>query len=655
LVVSAVLSSLSAFAAPPGGPRFTKRATDLGATSSSQIVPVTVWMKVHSDSALEQRVQAAHDPSSTSFQRWTSDATLDAAHAPTAAEVASVSAFLTANGLKVTGVGAHNLFVTASGSAAQVQAAFKTQLRDYAVGNRRYFANTAAPALPSQVQGLVAHVGLDNLDAKPLNVRPGLPKSDFAPTAAAPLAANPGGLLYSAGCFRAPQTVHFSSTDAVAVYSGNRYGQDNTNTTPGTLPSCGYQPSDIQTAYNLNRLYRNGLDGSGQTVAIVDAYGSTTIAQDLAAFSSLMGLPPANLRIIGTPTQSNYSTDPEAGWAGETTLDVEWVHAIAPGAKIVLVVTPTNSFDDLFQGIITAAQIPGVTAISNSWSTVEFNTYPEFRIAADGVFKAIAAKGISVDFSSGDSGDEAINLGMNNVDWPASSPFVTAIGGVSLSLRQNKQIDFQTAWGNNLTKIANPAGEPLDPVANYGFQFGGGGGVSDVYAKPLFQRGVQGSRRTVPDISWVADPFTGVEIVFTGDSEGGLYVDVIGGTSLSCPMFSGLWAIASQAAGHRLGQAAQSIYRLDSSAITDVTEVTSRNNVSGLIRDPYDSPEIPSDLAAPLQNLPSFYSALFNSSSGSWWVMTFGTDASLPVGPGYDLATGLGTPNPPRFVDALAH
>jgi subtilase family serine protease len=658
-----VLCSLLAIPAPAaargGAPRFTSRATDLGATSSSRIVPVTVWLKMHDTGALEDTVQALHDPASPRFQAWASDAAIDAAHAPTAAEVATVSRFLSSAGLTVTGVGPHNLFVSARGTAAQVQAALKVELREFALGDRTFFANTAAPSLPSHVQPLVAYVGgLTNHGPRPMHVRPVVASEGRT---IAPLVANPNGLFFSASCFRPAQTVTFTSADGAttARYTGNRYGQDIANDQLGSLPPCGYQPSDIQTAYHLNELYKAGLDGSGTVVAITDAFGSTTIRQDADAFSAAMGLPPVNLTIIGTATASPFDADAnKAGWATETTLDVEWVHAIAPGAKILLVIAADNSDDNLFQAVATAAGVKGVVTISNSWGDVELNTFPEQRAPIDDLLKSIAARGISVNFSSGDNGDEAISLGVADADWPASSPFVTAIGGVSLSLRKNGTIDFQTAWGNNLTRIADTdalGNPPVDPVLTLGFQFGGGGGVSDVYAKPSFQRGLPGSRRLVPDISWLADPFTGVEIVFTADAAGDQSIEVIGGTSLSCPMFSGLWAIAVQNAGRKLGQAAQAVYNLPDAAITDVTSVGSRDNVTGVIHDAGGtSPEVASDLAAPLQNLPEFLSAIYNSPfSTRWFVITFGTDSTLTVGPGYDLATGLGTPNPPQFVQAL--
>jgi subtilase family serine protease len=455
--------------------------------------------------------------------------------------------------------------------------------------------------------------------------------------------------------------VNFTSADASASYKGNRYGAPITSGPPNA-PPCGYQPSEIQTAYNLTPLYKEGLTGKGTTVAIVDAYGSTTIAHDAAVFSQAMGLPAPDLTIIGTPTESNFSTDKNAGWATETTLDVEWVHAIAPGAKIVLVITPTNSFNDLFAGDITAYQL-GVASISNSWSGFDIGIAgdAEFYNAIDNIFKAIGAAGESIHFSTGDYGDNASQLGglYTSTGWPASSPYTTGIGGVSVVLNADKRIAWQTSWGTNITEIADKASlgnPPIDPPNNEGFTSGGTGGASDTYPKPSYQHGLPGDRRLTPDISWVADPYTGVEIIYTGDTQGHLFIEVIGGTSASCPMFSALWAIANHNAHHPLGQAAPRLYRLSPGAITDVVNFSSENNVTGMIHDAGGSFPINSwELAAPLQNLPTFVSALYNSPfSTRWFVLTFGLDSTLPTGPGWDPATGLGTPNGLNFVHALS-
>jgi subtilase family serine protease len=154
----------------------------------------------------------------------------------------------------------------------------------------------------------------------------------------------------------------------------------------------------------------------------------------------------------------------------------------------------------------------------------------------------------------------------------------------------------------------------------------------------------------------VGDPYTGVEIIFTADAQGDLGIEVIGGTSVACPMFSALWAIANQKNHHPLGQAAPLLYRLPPDAITDVVNVSSGHNVTGTIHDAGGTDPINSwELAAPLQDLPSFISALYNSPfSSRWFVITFGLDSTLRTGRGWDPATGLGTPNGWNFVQAVS-
>ena len=153
----------------------------------------------------------------------------------------------------------------------------------------------------------------------------------------------------------------------------------------------------------------------------------------------------------------------------------------------------------------------------------------------------------------------------------------------------------------------------------------------------------------------LADPYTGVEIIQTVDGQ--LGVSTIGGTSLACPMFSGIMAIAAQKNGHNgLGQAAALVYSLPAGAITDVTAVSAPQNVTGSITTPSGTTSYSADqLAAPLFNTTSYYSALYNSPfSTRWFVLTFGTDTSLVTGPGWDNVTGLGTPNAAVFVNAIA-
>ncbi len=675
LLAATCLSAVAVTAAEGAGrSSLLSQANNLGPVDAKSSIEITLWMKLHD----QQGLDAAAAAQGTSTVTYLPSEQVRAQHAPSATDVATVAAYLKAQGFTVSSVGQDNLYVRASGTVARVQSAFQVELNQYDFHGHTFRASSRGATLPSELLPLVSAVGgLSSIGAEPQIARVNEKASravhrqeDAEGQRAQPrlLGANPNGLIFSAQCIYPAATENFVSGDGTisASYQGNVYGASINNSAAGTLAPCGYQPSDIQTAYNLNPLYQQGLNGAGTTIAIVDAYGSTTIANDAAAFSAIMGLPPINLTIIGTPTESNFSTDSNAGWASETTLDVEWAHAIAPGAKIVLVVTPTNSFDDLFAGIITAASTPGVVTISNSWSGFDIGIAgdSEYYKAADNIFKMIGAAGQGLNFSTGDYGDNASQLGgvYTSVGWPGSSPYVTAIGGVSVALDSHKHVAWQTSWGTNLTEIADTVAlgsPPLDVPNNEGFIFGGTGGYSDVYPKPAWQQwSVPGNRRGVPDISWVADPYTGVEIIFSADAAGDLAIGVIGGTSASCPMFSGLWAIATQRAHHRLGQAAPRLYRLPPWAITDVTGQTSAswNNVTGTIQDSGGTNPINSwELAAPLQNLQSFTSALYQSPySTRWFVITFGLDSTLPTGFGWDPATGLGTPNGWSFVQSVA-
>jgi subtilase family serine protease len=676
ILSAACLAAAATAAAAPARHSLLSQATDLGPVDGARPIEITVWMKLHDQPGLDALVSAQQAGKGS----YLSMEQVRARHAPRATDVATVAKYLTSRGFEVSAP-QDTLYVKATATAARVQSTFNVQLHQYQLFGRTFRASARGATLPPELAPLVAGVGgLSTLGAEPQIALAGKKAATNVHTAAdaeglapqpLPFNAQSNGLVFSAQCFYGTTTESFSGGGVSATYQGNRFGAPITSPPPNAAP-CGYQPSDLQTAYNLTPLYQHGLDGTGMTIAIVDAYGSTTIAADAAAFSAAMGLPPVNLTVIGTPTESNFSTDANAGWATETTLDVEWVHAVAPGANIILVVAPTNFTSDLFTAIITAASQPGVVAISNSWSGFDTAFYGIAAESAvynplDTILQAIGAAGISVNFSTGDYGDNAKLLGglYTSTGWPASSPFATGVGGVSVALDSNKHIAWQTSWGTELTEIADKVSlgsPPIDAANpgpfNEGFDAGGTGGFSDAYPKPSWQSGVPGNRRGTPDISWVADPFTGVEIIFTADASGDLAIEVIGGTSVACPMFSGLWGIATQRAHHPLGQAAPRLYRLsrESGAITDIVNFSSPNNVTGTLTDANGTSTMrASELAAPLNNQPNFVSALYNSPfSTRWFVISFGVDSTLTTGPGWDVATGLGTPNGWNFVQAVA-
>ncbi len=270
-----------------------------------------------------------------------------------------------------------------------------------------------------------------------------------------------------------------------------------------------------------------------------------------------------------------------------------------------------------------------------------------------------AAQGVDVNFSSGDDGDEVIRVGFVTVDFPASSPYATGIGGTSLALNNNNTIKFQTGWGNNLTRIADISpsfgavvddNPPVVPPLQLGFQFGAGGGTSLTFAKPAFQ-----SARPVTNVWCPISPWWRIRTPGSKSfrrSDGQLSVGVIGGTSLACPVFSGVMAIAAQKADHGLGQAAALVYDLPAGAVTDIVPVGSPFNVTGVINGNSISAD---QLAQPLENTTIYFSALYNSPfSTRWFVLTFGTDSSLTTNPGWDNVTGVGTPNGTNFINAIA-
>ncbi|HWC17760.1 MAG TPA: S53 family peptidase [Terriglobales bacterium] len=645
-------------------PGFISNAIDAGPVNPANVIEVTVWLQLHNQQQLDQLVQSQHQSGSKNYHKWLNQAQFDTNFSPKPQEVRSLSNFLSAHNLTVESVAENNWYVKVLGTVAAVEKAFHVQIDNYNLNGITYRSNTANPSINNLTGAHVAAIsGLDDYGFQPALAHP--TNTDGNTVTAVPLSSvGPDGLFYESHCFTGIETDHFSGNGNTATYTGNRYGAPITNTALGHLAPCGYQPSEIQTAYDMKPLYAAGLTGVGQTVVITDAFGSPTIAQDAELFSQLYGLPditPANFQIVKAPGLVNNGDTKNgvASWAVETSLDVEWVHAMAPGANIALI-TATNR-GSLDEAINLAVVHNLGNVISNSWSTREGLGNPAQFDRINRILEQAAAKGIDVNFASGDCGDNTVPvagfcgaLPFKTVDFPASSPFATGVGGTSLALNPNDTIAFQTGWGTNFSRIANPApvrgafGPPVFPIP-FGFQGGAGGGSSLTFAKPDFQSNIAGSTRQVPDIAMLADPQTGVEVIQTVGGQ--TFVEIIGGTSLATPMFSGVMAVASQKAGGGLGQAAALLYDLPAAAIADVGNVDMSGNVTGTFN---GQPLTADQLAAPLDGVTNYYSALFNSDvSTRWDVFTFGTDTSLQTAPGYDNVTGLGTPNGAAFVNAL--
>jgi hypothetical protein len=350
----------------------------------------------------------------------------------------------------------------------------------------------------------------------------------------------------------------------------------------------GMAPSQIEQAYGFNQISftNNGTpvsaNGAGQTIAIVDAYNDPTIASDLQGFDKQFGLANPNLTVLNQNGGTTLpGVDSSGGWELEESLDVEWAHAVAPGANIVLVEANSSNYSDLLTAVQTAANLSGVAAVSMSWGGGEFggeSSYDSYFTTPSG------HSGVTFIASSGDSGAPP--------SYPAVSPNVLAVGGTTLTLNSSGNYQSESAWG------------------------GSGGGISADETQPSYQNGVVSAfsttQRTNPDVAYDADPSTGFAVYDSYNYGTSAPWIQVGGTSDAAPQWAGLVAIADQG-----------------------------RNLAGL-----SNLDGPSQLLPDLYQMPStdFHDVTSGSSNGS---------PSYPAGPGYDLATGLGTPVANQIVAYL--
>jgi subtilase family serine protease len=304
------------------------------------------------------------------------------------------------------------------------------------------------------------------------------------------------------------------------------------------LSGPGLSPARVASAYGLAGLTYGGTaaNGAGQTIAIVDAYNDPNISTELAVFDAANGLPaPPSLTVLG---QSGTSAPPhpDVGWAQEIAMDVEWAHALAPGAALVLVEANSTNLRDLMAAVATAKKQPGVSVVSMSWGGTE----DAASAAYDSMF---AASGITFVASSGDDGPGS------GAEWPASSPYVVGVGGTTLQVGADGTYQGETVWQ------------------------GTSGGISTLEPEPSYQAHVQFSGfRSTPDVAFDADTATGVQIYAMNPFNNQAAWLTFGGTSLGAPAWSAIVAIADQ--GRVLGGAAalasnqtlNAIYSLPTSA-----------------------------------------------------------------------------------------
>jgi subtilase family serine protease len=434
----------------------------------------------------------------------------------------------------------------------------------------------------------------------------------------------------------------------VAVQPGVRH-VGRVQQSPPTTASCRrdykvacYQPGQIQQAYHLPALYARGVTGRGTTIVIVDSFGSPTIKSDLRTFDQAFGLPaPPSFRIISpagrVPAYDPNNTD-MVGWAGETTLDVEYAHAVAPGANLLLVRTPVPETEGVhgFPQIVAAEKYVLKhhlgDVISQSFSATE-RTFPSRAAvqALRGTYQLAAKDRVTVLAASGDSGAADAKLDASTyylsaqTSWPDSDPLVTGVGGTQLHFTQGQggaggkgaEPAAATVWNDTYDPAAASfagGGPGPNPLA-------GGGGLSVLFGRPAFQHGVRnivGRHRGVPDVSMSA-ACDGAVVTYASYAGAPAGWTPSCGTSEATPLFAGVIALADQVARHRLGPVNPALYRLAAAHAPGIVDVTKGNTTVSFSQD------------GRLHTVRGFAARR-----------------------GYDLASGVGTVNAALFVPELA-
>jgi subtilase family serine protease len=616
----------------------TAKALQKAAPALPAHITAGVYLADRDTAAMTALAQAVSTPGTAQYHHYLTAAQAKSLFAPTAAEARSVESWASSNGLRVgavtSGFGAH---VQVTGTASAIARAFGVKFGSYQAGTRkaaqRFWAPEEAASVPASIRGDVLTVtGLDSAkhEATPDETLPPPGQNYFV----APWSSAYYAQKIAAGPFG---TVAGTTTKIPTV---NGQAQPWTNT--------GYTPAQVRGAYNVAK---SGETGKGVTVAVIDAYTPPTLESDASEYAQwAAGQPGGNpaldkpfangqFTIVQHPGATTYddtlpsdATDcGAAGWYGESTLDVESVHGMAPDANVTYIGASDCTDQGLGNAVAYVVNTHAASIVTDSWG--EPYDGSSLTSVYDQMFEAGATEGIGFFFSSGDEGYEDPNYedptDQVEVDYPDSSPWVTSVGGTSLAIGQNDNYEGETAWGTFLNPLSVSSSgksswtfaptDTRDELLSGLYDGSSGGGVAYAYAQPWYQKNVvpttlaetevtstyntgtaafgtvtlayneslttaSSPRRVTPDVSALADPSTGVavgETLFGPDNAQGVpgpekfYISRIGGTSVASPTFAGIEADAQQAAGQPIGFANPAIYGLDarsSGAFHNITD-----------------------------------------------------------------------------------
>ncbi|MER7689143.1 S53 family peptidase [Streptomyces sp. NPDC097610] len=658
-LLGTVLASPAAHAAAPSPPRHTLSGSrpgyatagaDAGAVPADQRLTARLYLGSRDPGGLAAFLRQVTDPHSPHYRHFLTPAAYQRRFALGPAEHRAVADWLTRAGLTVTRDSAH--YVDVSGAERAVRQALGSPIHHYRTARGTVSAPSGDLSVPSSLGTEV--VAVSGLSA-PAAAHP---QSHRTTTPLHPPRPRPSGATVTDDAVCSPS---FGGTPATGLPTA--YGA-----TPTYAP-CPYVPAQLRHAYGAGGAHATG---KGTTIAIVDAYGSPTMPADADRYARATGdrpFRPGQYRQRVTPKDWNVGSAcaPPASWAGEEALDVDMAHGLAPDAHVLYMGADSCLDADLMDAEATVIDHRLADSISNSWAEIIHSDpghlTPDLVNAWNLLFEQAAAEGIGVYFAAGDCGDSspgAAETGVNcdpkttaaQADFPSGSPWVTSVGGTTLALDRHGDYAWETSMGDELSVLtdstsaarSSASGAPASGASGKAwgplpgvFAFGGGGGPGD-FPQPWYQRGRTPApsngtpaRRTTPDVAMEGD---GALPVLVGLTDGGTFQLVgFGGTSAATPAFAALQADAQQETGRPLGFANPLLYALGGSPVfRDVTDhpAAAGGGPLTVVRDYGPSPtaQAPSD------------------DQQRYVLYALGRDYGLHAVPGYDDATGLGSPSP---------
>ena len=556
-----------------------------GSVVKSTRVSFDLVMQLRDASGAAALVQAVSTPGSARYRHYLTATQWEARFSPTAKQVNAARAWLKSEGFTVGATSKDRITISASGTVGQVEKAFETRLGFYKVDGKKVMQASTTLSVPSAIgHSVVGALGIDQAIATPAVA------SEMSATKASAKAPN----------FPKAPYAFITSKPCNSYYGESSESETFGHGYPSSVPIevCGYKPAQLRSAYGITPAET----GAGQTIAIIDAYGSSTIDADATQYFATNDptdpFSNANFSQIDMSPFNDKGECGASGWSTEQAIDVESAHSMATNANILYV----GAQDCLDSGLFAAEQDVVdnglANVVTNSWADTGGDLFTDSatKTAYDDLFMLADTSGITVQFSTGDDGDDFSVLGMSTANYPSESPYVTGVGGTSLEIGSSGQQIGDQGWAtgrafectaNIVDDLPGCTSSTVGTFEPASYDGGSGGFTSYNYTQPWYQSSAVPSSlslrneaitgptpmRVIPDISLDADPSTGFliglhEIFPNGTVKYGQ--TRYGGTSLASPLLAGVIADVDQtsvdAGGVDVGFINPTIYQLDNTA-----------------------------------------------------------------------------------------